>query len=469
MCYMLPKIWMGRVQKYWERVIPSNFPVSDSTFSVKFETKEIADAVAKMEDEISTENSIVKDAIPENTVVTNYVGTYNVESEPGKLTLLSPEKVDSENIVAMHYNKESGSWEKVDNIQIIDGYVWGTLESFSPIAIFEYKNDVVLLSELEGIPSGVDILVANGNTINITETEDGKVVASTGFKDVEITNPTYVVGGSVDGSPVEKTNVMIHNVNKSGFIDKIIAGSFFFNLEKSTTVNSVNLTILNCKGVGCATGSSGSVRTNEANINIIDSEIQWIGAGESWNEVFKKDVNKPDCSFASLAWAKKVTGILKNVVISDLFFMSGNTGYFYVDDVKYMISGSKLPYLICGGSNGKTNTSSVEVIDSDINIFQSVNRGKVVSSAAKFNGCKVKNLFVGGDATDSTVTGTTDKIRIDIGTSGEYNIVNGVDNSLPLDFDKSQKIVDAVKVSRSANINIDNNLLGILGAKYSIK
>ena len=69
MCYTLPKIWMGRIQKYWDRIIPSDYPASGSTFSTKFKSDEAAVAVEKMENEIHTENCVAINAIPENTYV----------------------------------------------------------------------------------------------------------------------------------------------------------------------------------------------------------------------------------------------------------------------------------------------------------------------------------------------------------------------------------------------------------------
>ena len=47
MCYRLPKIWLGRIQKYWDKIMPSDYPVSDSVFALKFDTEEITAAVVK--------------------------------------------------------------------------------------------------------------------------------------------------------------------------------------------------------------------------------------------------------------------------------------------------------------------------------------------------------------------------------------------------------------------------------------
>ena len=45
----LPKIWMGRIQKYWDKLVPSDYPISSSSFSTSFKSDAAAIAVAKME------------------------------------------------------------------------------------------------------------------------------------------------------------------------------------------------------------------------------------------------------------------------------------------------------------------------------------------------------------------------------------------------------------------------------------
>jgi hypothetical protein len=45
MSYTLPKIWQGRIQKYWDKIMPTGYPVSDSTFELKFDSEEVTAAV----------------------------------------------------------------------------------------------------------------------------------------------------------------------------------------------------------------------------------------------------------------------------------------------------------------------------------------------------------------------------------------------------------------------------------------
>ena len=144
----LSKLTVVRIQKYWDRIMPADYPYSSSEFSLKFDTDEIKTAVEKFENELETEESVVLSVLPENTFVSKYIGVYEVKGAVNELTLLSPEKVDSENVIAMHYLTESDSWEKIEDIEIKDGYVWGKLTSFSPIAIIEYMKDIHIESSI---------------------------------------------------------------------------------------------------------------------------------------------------------------------------------------------------------------------------------------------------------------------------------------------------------------------------------
>jgi hypothetical protein len=122
-----------------------------------------------------------------------------------------------------------------------------------------------------------------------------------------------------------------------------------------------------------------------------------------------------------------------------------------------------------GGSNDGTKDSVIEVKDAKVGIFQTTNRGNVANCKAKFSGNnEIENLFVGGDATDSTVTGTTGKLRYEITGPGTYNIVNGTEAGALLTADVAKEIIDVIKVSRSSNITINDALKDVLGDKYIV-
>ena len=97
-----------------------------------------------------------------------------------------------------------------------------------------------------------------------------------------------------------------------------------------------------------------------------------------------------------------------------------------------------------------------------IKVFQTVNRGKVGSVKSNIDKCDIEKLYIGGEAEDKTVTGTTGIVRLDI-SSGTYNFVAGTNGG---ELITTSDIVDVIKVSRNANVTISDDLLAILGAKY---
>lgn len=464
MQYSLPKLWLARIPNIWDRTIPAVYPASSSEFSLSYSSEEVKNAVDEMEKNLNSEESILVNVLPEGTACSGYVGTYDVIGEAGVETLLSPEKVNSENVIAMHYDAEADAWNQIEDITVKNGYVWGTLESFSPIAIFTYIKDIHEETSVDGLKGGSKYIVAEGNPVKVyLDKEDNKVYAvsgSTGTK-IEVVDNAILIGGSVDGSAIESTSVAV----ASG-VDvkiKIIGGSVYVG-EGFTTVKSVKVVVKEAT-IKSITGSYGAVRTENVNFDLNNVTLNFIGCGEGY-----ANVGTLHPTFASRCWAKEVNMKLVNVT-DQLTFIGQNCEYFYVHNTHAYVEGGHHDYLIMGGSNDGTNTTKVDVVNSDIGIFQTTNRGNVADAKATFVGCTIENLFVGGDATDSTVTGTTGKLRYEINASdhGSYNIVNGTDGGELLTSEVVDKIVDAIKVSRSAKVTIAPELLDILGAKYIVK
>ncbi len=464
MCYTLPKIWTGRISKYWDQIIPSGYPVSSSKFSLTYETQEIRDAVLEMENQIGSDESVVTNMLPEDTFASKYIGTYDVVAEPGVKTLLSPNKVSTDNVVVMHYDGEN--WNNVEDVEVKDGYVWGTLDSFSPVAIFEYRKEIHEVEAVNGLKS-VGNIVCEGNSVMITMNDNNNPVVTniSSGKTIEITKENmYVVGGSVDGSYVGHTSVSAKGIDAKDKLTKIIAGSVYTD-EGFIECGNINLYAVDCPSLAPFTGSFGAVRTQEFNIRLSNVKTPWFGCGEGF-----KNVGTADASFAGRDWLKRANYRLDNVE-TQLAFLGQNCEYFYVGETHAVVNGGKYYYFILGGSNSNTGVTSAEVNDAEITIFQTTNRGNVADATAKFKGCIIENLFVGGDATDKTVTGTTTKFRYEIvGAEGDsYNIANGTEAGKLLTAEDAERIIDIIKVSKTANVTIDDELVNILGNKYVIK
>lgn len=463
--YSLPKIWMGRIQKYWDKFVPTDFPVSSSKFSVKFENEEVKTAVEAMENTIGTEESPIAEIIPENSFVSEYIGTYDVDGTPGELTLLSPVKVNDDNIIALHYNSENKTWNQIEDVQIIDGYAWGVLESFSPIAIIKCRKEIHVEESIENMPTK-NFIVCEGNPVTVTY-KDGKSIVTNGAsgKSIEIDGEGYtLIGGTVDGTALESTSVTVLDQLSSKNISKMIAGSLNCVSTEPTTVNEVNLYIKH-SAFSIITGSMGAVRTNRVNFEILDSTITYLGAGEGFTKY-----NKAPASFASISWAKSINMYISNSKIFILYSCQNNEIFYADKSVVEIDNGSKIDYLLGGGSNDGATDVFVKVAESEVGIYQTTNRGFVGSSSAKFIKSKVKNLFVGGDATDKSVTGKTGEITIEIDAGdGEYNIVTGTENGKLITAEDAERIVKYVKVSRNTTVTISEELKAILGSKYIVK
>lgn len=464
----LPKIWQGRITKFWDRVLPSNFPSSSSEFSLNYATNEEKEAVEEFESTLGTEESPAVEFIGEGNFVSNYFGTYDVSGETGVLTLLSPEKVDTnDEIIALHYVNDE--WTKVEDAQVIDGYVWGTLTDFSPIAIIAIKKEIsVETRDYLKVPKYV---VAWGNPVRIY-TEEDKIVCentATGYK-INMTDEAVnsVIGGCLEQGDIESVDVTVLGVTNANL--NVLGGSYCYdkndfskvgNVEKST-VKVIDSTIRSVTGGLC------SCRMKEFNIVASNSNIKsHIGAGESINQKDGKNVNTYDTiGLGSYSWTRNFNVVLDNSYC-ELIYAGTNCGYTYVENgIATLTNGSKADWFIAGGSNGKTTNSTLIVEkDSKVGIMQSTNRGEVSNVVMKANDSTVDNLFIYGDATDKTVNGIVDKVKVDTG-AGKYNILLGTQAGKAV---TTVDEVEYVKVSRSADITISDSDKEILGKKFVVK
>lgn len=461
---ILPKIYLAAIPKYWRVGIPTDIPESSSVFSLHYDTDEEFDAVKEMEANLNTEESIVTpEDIPENEKLSLYLGTYNVVGTPGELTLLSPQKigVKDTDVVAYHYipaaNEEEdspGVWEKIEDAQIIDGYVYGTLASFSPIAVFTIKPDTYLASTAKYM--GCPGYVANGIPIVISLDEEGKTIVTDAYgKVTEVDANTIIIGGSYDRD-LESTSITVKgNVSIKG----IRAGSIRDGAEETPLkVGKITVNIEGFKNNKAGvTGSYGAVKTDEVIINIKDSEMSFCGAGESICN--GNDANKDwgqKASLASKAWVKKSMITLDNSYVQ-IAYAGCNCGNMYGDDVNIIAkNGSSATWFLACGSNGHTGSASAIAESSTIEFMQTTNRGPVNYSYLETKDSTVNYLFPTGDSTDSTVNGTIDRAKVVI-SGGKVNLYPGTNGGTVITKEDADRIVEAIKISRNTDITYKEN------------
>lgn len=475
---ILPKIYLAVIPKYWYAGIPNNYPETSSTFSLKYDSDAEYDAVKDMESKLNTEESIVTpEDIPENEKLSLYLGTYNVEGPAGELTLLNPNKIGNKDlgVVAYHYesgeNEETGTWTKIEDAQVIDGYVYGTVDSFSPIAVFTVKADTYYTTQCPYTKKPT--YVANGIPVVVSLDENGKTVVTDAYgKVTQITATTIVVGGSYDRD-LESTSVTIKGNVK---LASVRGGSV--NPGDAETSLKVGKVVVNIEGLNRSsfgvTGSYGAVKTDEVVINIKDSYISFCGSGESIceNEAGKRmDANAEwgqQCNLGSKAYIKKATITMDNSYVN-CAYAGGNCGYMFGDDVNIIAkNNSSADWFLACGSNGATNKASATAIDSKITYMQTTNRGPVNYSVLETKNSEVDYLFPTGDSTDKTVDGTVKKSKVEI-SGGKVTLYPGTNGGKVITKEDANEIIESIKISRSTDITYAENADKILEDKIKIK
>lgn len=473
------------IEKYWNKVVPTDYPEDSGVeFSTRYDSEETRVAVLEMEESLGTEESVVADALPEDTYVSSYLGTYNVSlvDEEGNETetledgriLLSPVRVESSDavsgVVALHYNEETSEWENIEDAGIVDGFVYGTVESLSPIAVFTIRRDLEVKEDY--LWKGLIGVYANGNPVKVcmNDNNEGVIINKITGKSYVITSTdTVLFGGTSDGTPLESTSISV----EPGEYPKLSIKAGSQSPTVQTSVKSVNL-VMNSAKVASISGSSGCVHTDEVNFTINDCEYSWMGAGESitYLKSGNVDANKgytPENvnTLAAPFWIKKVNVVLNNVKTT-LGYVGPNTGMTFTKEVVAEINGGEIEYLLMCASNGHTESVVATINGVKGNIFQTNNRGIVDSVKASVKDSDISSLFVAGDNTDATVTGLTKLINLDIG-NGKYTLIPGTQSGVEMTADVAAETVGKVKYSRTADMSFADNTKSVLGDKLVVK
>lgn len=115
-------------------------------------------------------------------------------------------------------------------------------------------------------------------------------------------------------------------------------------------------------------------------------------------------------------------------IISSLLY-GGGEGISYTGTAVMHIDGGDMSkaWVTAGGSNGYTGEGKVRVdgADAKINVLQGVNRGSMDSIELYVTAGTITNMYIGGETTDKTVTGTYGKASADISGGKVANFYPG--------------------------------------------
>lgn len=472
----LPWIKQAIIPEYWyaNKKIPTDIPESSSTFSFIM-TEAEKEAVAEMEANINTEESIIDpEVIPENSALGTYLGTYDVTGEAGVLTLLSPNRVPEEitGVAAYHYNEEADEWSQIENAEVIDGYVWGTLEEFSPIAVFTFRKDTYLVKNDTGFKK--DVFVCVGIPTRVYKDEEDKIIAEDGYgKKTELTEDTIIVGGTIDGSSLNSTNLYVGAGVK---LFKIIGGSYCMTKDESfkNHVNSIKLVVEGCESTQAITGAGVWCSADEVYIEATNVKAGGLGCQESYRQGMCSNVTLDDAKlgFGSKQWVKHSKIVIKDSEIQVLY-CAANNGMSYTKDAEIIVDGGTYEWYCTGQSNGRVDNSTAKVSNATISYFNHNNRGSYGSGKSVMKACTITEGYVFCDPKedDKECAEVTGKIAVDFDKDCVINdyCVGKISNVEVVDNATAKLYIDYVKVSRDTNITYTRNAEVILGDLLAIK
>lgn len=460
---ILPKLWLARIQKYWDKKIPTGYPESSTEFNFVTAPEDVA-KVKDMESKLGTEESIIKPKdIPTNEAVGNYLGTYDCTGEAGVKTLLSPAKVDANatGVLVFHCKEENENtvWVKVEDTEIINGYVWGTVDSFSPIAVFTLRKDTYLDTSKEHFAA--DAFVCNGIKTKVYKDAEDKIIAEDAYgKKTELTESTFVVGGSLDGSDVESTDLYIENVK----LGKVIGGSWYTkdNDNHKNHTNSVRVVLKNVETTSAVTGSGVWNCVDNVYISAEGCKGTGLGCEESYYKQKSSNKSLEDSELRLLAnqWVKNSEIYIKDCNYT-ILYCGGNNGHSYTANAKLFVDGGEYEYLCNGESNGTVDNCYAEISNAKIGHLNSLNRGHYGNGKTILKNTEVVEGYVFADPkeSDPSMADISGKVSLDFDKNCVISdfCVGAISNVEVTDAATAAEHIGSFKISRDTAIIYSRN------------
>ena len=471
----LPKCWLARIDKYWYPKLPNDYPETATIFD--FVQGEDKAAVIDMENNLGTENSIISvEDVPEKEAVGAYLGTFEVNAEPGETTLISPNKLPESavGVLAYHYDSDENTWNLIDSTEIVDGYVYATLEEFSPIAVFALTRAPYIMDVQIELPRQTgNVLVCNGIPTKVY-LENDKIIAESGLLKFELEENDSIIGGSADGTDVKSTNLMILDGVKLNYV---IGGSWITSVDSIESKNHTENIKVFAKNatIGILTGAGV---WNCADLVEITTEGCTIERGMGSQMAFyehkssNKTLEDSDKGLGANQWVKKAIVKAKDSTI-EVLYAGGSNGMCTTLDAEMTVENCKCTYLCNGQSNGTIYNVKSTVKGTEVDYFNNSNRGHYGDGKVIFNGGNdIKEGFVFCDNEPNvSMADVRGKIYIDINATDKFEsfTTGSISNVEVTDAATAAKYIDTIKISRNADVVYTRNADVILKDIIRIK
>ena len=389
------------------------------------------------------------------------------------VTLLSPVKTKKNAIgaLAYRYSDEEESWNAIENVEVIDGYVYGTLDESGVVATFTLVKDSYL--DQSGSMFTNDVYVCNGVANHIYKDEEDKIIAETAYgKKTELTEDTVVVGGSYDGSSVETTDLCIEGVK----LDKIVAGSHYdLDDDHKNYTKKIRLWAKDVDSKFTISGAGTWNCADEVDMYLENcTSLQWEETHKDYGGVGCQHTNRngkaanktmEDSEKGLLAnqWVKHSKIVLKNCKI-DVVYSGGYNGYCYTKDAELYVDGGEYMYFCNGQSNGTIDNTYTEVKNAHIQYLNNNNRGHYGSGKLIIENCKIDEGYCFADPTDKQTADIRGKLVIDMDAETEVAnfCVGSVDSAEVTIAAEAAKCIERFAISRDTAIIYTRNADKIL-------
>lgn len=291
--------------------------------------------------------------------------------------------------------------------------------------VFLPKNNVFGIEVLpqydETFNNNNGILYANGNPITINKDSNGKTIVYWNGGSQVVPDTITIVGGGDSGTSFEKTNITMED----GTVGNIYGGGKSQEEDKIAKVGNANIIINGGRVInGIAGGGLLYTSTENANIIVNKGTITDINGGGMASAVIsgvKYSAGDKEKSEESKNRVENTKITINGGTIDTLpsnfgTIFGGGEGYSYTGNVNVIINGGDLTkaYVTAGGSNGYTRKSYIEINGGNINVLQSVNRGKIELANVLITGGKIQNAYVGGETEDTSVNGIINNVNFDV-------------------------------------------------------
>lgn len=279
---------------------------------------------------------------------------------------------------------------------------------------------------------GTEYFFANGATITIESRKDGSEGALIKWDGGEqnVGKNSNILGGMHDDATPVSTSITMNG----GTVRNVIGGGLHKSNCSSTDV------VINGGNLVSVQGGGASSLTKDCGCS-----------NASW---YNGDAKNSPCQ------VENANVTINGGSVSSLVF-GGGEGISCTKNASLTINGGSLKsaWVTAGGSNCYTGSAKLSIKGGELNVVQSINRGSMDSAEIEVTGGTIKDLYLGGETGDSSVTGTISNIKTTIDGGKIETLSPGKSNNTEIDMKDNEDVnLDYIQgeiTNVSKNIKVD--------------